>query len=79
MGIQANKEGITMKVKIVTKQVKEYVINGLSAKEIYDLQFDSFTQEKYLYDINNGNIMPYKIYTEYVSDILCNDRFREEE
>mgnify|MGYP001235642671 FL=1 len=58
-----------MKIKIVTKQVKEYVINGLSAKEIYDLQFDSFTQEKYLYDINNGNIEPYKIYTEYVSNI----------
>ena len=69
MGIQVNKEGITMQIKIVTKQVKEYVINGLSANEIYDLQNDSFTQEKYLYDINNGNIMPYKIYTEYVSDI----------
>tara|TARA_B100000212_G_C27292755_1_gene498016 strand:- start:731 stop:919 length:189 start_codon:yes stop_codon:yes gene_type:complete len=58
-----------MTIKIVTKQVREYVIDGLSTNEIYDLLNDGHTQEQFLYEINKGEIEPYRVYMEYISDM----------
>ena len=58
-----------MTIKIVTKQVREYVIDGLSTNEIYDLLNDGHTQEQYLYEINKGEIEPSRVYMEYISDM----------
>ena len=60
-----------MKIKIVTKQIRKYVIDGdgLSTNEIYDLLNDGHTQEQYLYEINKGEIEPSKVYMEYISDM----------